>query len=159
MLYCFIMLSVTPDSVQTRSQSRWSPARWVDSIGSVGATLCAIHCALLPVALALLPVLGLGVLASTGFEQAFVLFATTLAIASLLHGYRRHRAYRAMIFLVPGLVALWAGILLPILHESLIGHAVAMSVGGTLVAVAHLVNMRLTHEHIHHAGCAHSRPD
>ena len=140
----------------SRLPYRRSISRWVDSLGSAGALLCAVHCALLPFALALLPVVGLGILASSGFEVGFVLFATALASASLLHGYRRHRAYRAMAFLAPGLVALWAGILIPALHNDAIVHAVAMSIGGTLVSVAHLVNLRLTHGHVHDAGCVHS---
>ncbi len=127
----------------------------VDSLGSAGAMLCAVHCALLPFALALLPVLGLGVLASAGFEIGFVLFATTLATASLWHGYRRHRGYHALALVVPGLLVLWLGILLPQLHDSRIGHAVAMSIGGTLVALAHLVNMRLSRGHEHGRNCAH----
>jgi hypothetical protein len=135
---------------------RWSVSRWVDSLGTAGATLCAVHCALLPFALALLPVLGLGILASSGFELGFVIFATALAITSLWHGYRRHRAYHAMAFLVPGLVSLWSGLLVPVLHSSTIAHAVAMSVGGTLVAVAHLVNLRLSQGHVHGEDCAHS---
>jgi hypothetical protein len=135
---------------------RWSLHHWVDSLGTVGATLCAIHCALLPVALALLPVLGLGILASRGFEVGFVIFATALAVASLWHGYRRHRAYHAMALLVPGLIALWAGLFVPALHESLIAHAIAMSIGGTLVALAHLVNLRLSQGHVHGQSCAHS---
>src|SRR4249919_1944782 len=137
----------TPTPVQ-----RWSLARWVDSLGTAGATLCAIHCALLPIALALLPVLGLGLLASSGFEVGFVMFATLLAIASLWHGYRHHRAYHAFLVLVPGLGSLWAGILVPGWHESAIAHAVTMSIGGTLVALAHLVNMRLSQGHEHALG-------
>ena len=130
-------------------------SNWVDSLGSVGATLCAVHCALLPFALALLPVVGMGILASSGFEFGFVIFATALAVASLWHGYRRHRAYHAMVFLAPGLVLLWSGLFVPMVHESNIAHAVAMSIGGTLVAVAHLVNLRLSQGHVHGTGCAH----
>lgn len=136
--------------------NQWSFSRWVDSAGSAGAFICALHCALLPVALALLPVLGLGLLASSGFETGFVLFATALAVASLWNGYLRHRAYRALAFLVPGLAALWGGVFLPLVHEQVIAHAVAMSVGGTLVAIAHLVNLKLTHGHVHDAACSHS---
>jgi hypothetical protein len=144
---------------------RWPLTRWVDSLGSVGAMLCAVHCALLPLALALLPVIGLGILASAGFEKGFVLFATALATASLWHGYRGHRAYHAFAVLIPGLIALWCGILVPSLHHARIPHAVAMSIGGTLVAVAHLVNLKLSrghthaqhgHDHAHHH--AHGRP-
>jgi hypothetical protein len=143
----------------TPSKPRWTLARWVDSLGSVGALLCAVHCALLPFALALLPVIGLGIFASTAFETSFVLFATALAIASLWHGYRGHRAYHAFAVLLPGLVALWTGILVPALHHARLPHAVAMSIGGTLVAIAHLVNLRLsrghTHDHAHAHGDAH----
>ena len=97
----------------------------------------------------------MGILASSGFESGFVIFATALAVVSLWHGYRRHRAYHAMAFLAPGLVLLWAGLLIPALHESNIAHAVAMSIGGTLVAVAHLVNLRLSQGHVHGVGCTH----
>ena len=130
--------------------------RWVDSFGSVSALVCAIHCALVPFVLALLPALGLGVLATAGFEYGYVAFATVLALASLWLGYRRHRVYRALAFLVPGLLAVWGGILLPELHENAIVHAVTMTFGGTLIAVAHLINLRLTHGHVHDASCAHS---
>lgn len=140
---------------QVPQVQRWSLSRWVDSLGSVGATLCAVHCALLPFALALLPVLGLGILASRSFEIGFVLFATTLAVTSIWHGYLHHRAYHAMAVLVPGLIALWAGLFVPALHHPVVAHAVAMSVGGTLVAAAHLVNMRLSQGHTHEPHHAH----
>ncbi|MEO8160538.1 MAG: MerC domain-containing protein [Arenimonas sp.] len=136
--------------------ARWSLSRWVDSLGTVGAALCAIHCALLPLALALLPVLGFGILAYSGFETGFVLFATTLAIASLWHGYRHHRAYHAFLVLLPGLASLWSGVLVPAWHESVLMHAITMSIGGTLVALAHLVNMRLSQGHVHAHGHKHA---
>ena len=150
MLYCSNMAS-SP----TAAAPRWTLHRWVDSLGSVGAMLCAVHCALLPVALVLLPVLGSGFLASAGFERGFVAFATLLATASLWHGYRGHRAYHAFALLVPGLIALWSGILVPALHESRLSHAVAMSIGGSLVAAAHLVNLRLSQGHCHEQACTH----
>lgn len=136
--------------------SRWSLSRWVDSLGSVGAFLCAVHCALLPFALVLLPVVGFGILSSASFERGFVLFATALAIASLWNGHRRHRRYRAMAILAPGLLLLWAGILVPGIHEGALLHAIAMSIGGSLVALAHLVNLRLTELHVHDENCRHA---
>ena len=142
----------TPEPLQPAAGLRWKLARWVDSLGSAGAALCAIHCALLPVALALLPMLGLGVLASPNFEIGFVLVATMLAVASLWHGYRHHRAYHAFLLLVPGLALLWAGIGVDALHHPLVAHAVTMSIGGTLVSLAHLLNMRLSRGHVHEHG-------
>jgi len=44
----------------------------------------------------------------------------------------------------------------PVLHEDLVYHAVTMTLGGTLISVAHLVNLRLTHFHVHDASCTHA---
>src|SRR4249919_254084 len=141
---------------QPTPRKRWFFSAWVDSLGTAGALICAIHCALLPFVLAVLPALGLGILASSGFEYGYVAFASVLALASLWQGYRRHRVYRALAFLVPGLMAVWAGVVVPVLHENVVRHAVTMTLGGTLIAIAHLINLRLTHGHVHDAGCAHS---
>ncbi len=115
-----------------------------------------MHCALLPFALVLLPIVGLGILVSPAFETGFVLFATALAIASLWNGYLRHRGYHAMAILLPGLIALWAGVFVPLIHETALLHALMMSGGGVLVGVAHLINLRLTDLHVHNASCSHS---
>ena len=146
---------VASQPVPNRHGQRWRIAHWVDRLGSVGATLCAVHCALLPFALALLPVLGLGILASAGFELGFVGFATLMAVASLWHGYRHHRAYHAFLLLLPGLL-LWAGILVPFLHHQRLAHAITMSIGGVLVSLAHLANMRLSQGHVHDEHGTHS---
>jgi len=129
--------------------------RLLDRLGASGSLVCAVHCALLPVVIALLPSLGLAGLASDAFERGFVVFATLLGLFSVVWGYRRHRAVRALGLLVPGLGLLWTGVLYPPLHESLLSHAVAMTAGGTLVALAHLANLRLNHRHVHSASCGH----
>ena len=128
---------------------------WLDRFGAVGSLVCAAHCALLPVLIALLPSLGLAAWLSDGFEMGFVVFATLLGLFSLAWGYRRHRALRALGLLLPGLVILWLGVLYRPLHESLVPHAVAMTIGGTLVGLGHLINLRLNHGHVHDASCAH----
>lgn len=115
-----------------------------DRLGVVASTLCAIHCALLPVAAALLPALGLGAGGWVDLDQGFVIFASILAISTLGLGWRRHRAYRAFALLVPGLVLVWSGAFSP-LHDHDARHLLVMTVGGVLLALAHLVNLRLTH--------------
>ena len=135
-----------------------SPAttrRLIDRIGATGSIVCAVHCALLPVAIAVLPSLGIAVWLGDGFEQAFVLFATLLGLFSVVWGYRRHGAIRALGLLLPGLAVLWAGVLYAPLHHALVPHAVAMTLGGTLVGLAHVANLRLNHGHVHDASCAH----
>ena len=114
-----------------------------------------MHCALTPLLLASLPALGVTVWFNGSLEWALVLFVTLLGLFSLGWSYRRHRALHALALLVPGLLALWAGLLYPPLHESVVPHAVVMTFSGTLVGLAHLVNLRLNHGHVHDASCAH----
>ena len=129
--------------------------RLLDRIGATGSIVCAIHCALLPIAIAVLPSIGIAVWLGDGFEQAFVLFATLLGLFSVVWGYRRHGAIRALGLLLPGLAVLWAGVLYAPLHHALVPHAVAMTLGGTLVGLAHVANLRLNHGHVHDASCVH----
>ncbi len=129
--------------------------QFLDRFGATGSMVCAIHCALTPLLLAAIPSLGLSVWLGDGFERAFVIFVTILGLFSLLWGYRRHRAFRALGLLLVGLLALWAGVLYPPLHKPVVVHAVVMTLGGTLVGLAHLLNLRLNHWHIHDASCAH----
>lgn len=127
----------------------------IDRFGAAGSLICAVHCALVPLLLAAAPSLGLSVWLGDSLEQGFVVFVTVLGVFSMVWGYRRHRVFRALGMLVFGLAALWAGVLYAPLHESVVPHAVVMTVGGMLVGLAHLLNLRLNHWHIHDASCAH----
>lgn len=127
----------------------------LDRLGAAGSLLCALHCALLPLLIAVLPSLGVAAWLGDGFERGFVLFATLLGLFSVVWGYRRHGAVRALGLLLPGLAVLWIGVLYDPLHHALVPHAIAMTFGGTLVGLAHLANLRLNHGHVHDASCAH----
>ena len=127
----------------------------LDRLGATGSLVCAVHCALLPLVIALLPSLGIALWLGEDFELGFVTFATLLGVFTLVWGYRRHRVVRALWLLIPGLVALWAGVLFAPLHHALVPHAITMTFGGTLVGLAHLANLRLNHGHVHDASCAH----
>lgn len=114
--------------------------------------LCAVHCALLPLLFGILPALGLAFLADHAYEQIFVSFAIVLASISLLHGLRKHGSYRALLILVPGILLLVVGMLIGADHSNP-WHATVVSIGGTLVALSHVINMRLTH--VHSPTCRH----
>ena len=118
--------------------------RSADRVGFAASFLCALHCALLPVLLALLPAFGLRLGGRVDIDQAFVVFATLLGATTLTLGWRRHRAFHAWLLLVPGLAMVWTGAFTR-LHDHGITHAVVMTTGGVLLACAHLVNLRLTH--------------
>lgn len=136
------------------------PHPLLDRLGATGSLVCAIHCALLPLVIALLPSLGLAVWLGEDFERGFVLFASLLGTFTLVWGYRRHHEVRALGLLLPGLATLWFAVLYAPLHHAPVPHAIAMTFGGTLVGLAHLANLRLNHAsgargHVHDASCAH----
>lgn len=124
-----------------------STLRRADRLGFAASFLCAVHCAMLPVLLALLPAFGLNLGGWIDLDQGFVVFATLLGATTLTLGWRRHRAFHAWALLVPGLALVWAGAFTH-LHDHTLTHAVVMTVGGLLLAAAHLVNLRLTHARV-----------
>ncbi len=122
--------------------------RQADRVGFAASFLCAVHCALLPVAVALVPAFGLNLGGWVDLDQAFVVFATLLGATTLTLGWRRHRAFHAWALLLPGLGLVWAGAFTR-LHDHTLTHAAVMVAGGLLLAAAHLLNLRLTHAHAH----------
>ncbi|MEY2170379.1 MULTISPECIES: MerC domain-containing protein [unclassified Rhodanobacter] len=137
--------------------------RWwhlADRVGATASFLCAIHCALLPFVLTVLPLLGLGFLAGHRFERGFVMFAATLALFALVGGYRRHRRSLPLLLAAPGLALLLLGVTWAINYPILV-HSVMVTCGGLLLASAHFVNLYIDRRyglaamHVHGAQCAH----
>lgn len=144
---------------QRASRTRW----WnvADRIGAAASFLCAVHCALLPFVLALLPFVGLEFLADRRFERGFVMFACLLALIALGRGFRRHQEPLPLLLAAPGLILLVTGVTWAE-HYSMLLHSVMVTTGGLLLACAHFVNLRRdTHgrggdsNHIHGPQCAH----
>jgi hypothetical protein len=133
-----------------------APPSTLDRLGATGSLLCAVHCAVLPVVLALVPSLGIAAWFGENFEQAFAVFATGLGLMTMVWGYRRHRDVRALSLLLPGLAILWFGVLFEPLDAWPFAHGLVMATGGALVGFAHIANLRLHHgAHVHGPGCAH----
>ena len=128
--------------------------RLADRFGATASFICAVHCALLPLVIAALPAIGLGFLANHRYERGFIAFASVLAVTTFILGYRRHRRFRAFWFLLPGILLLAAGIVVDF-EANAMTHAVLVAIGGTLVAVSHVTNLRLAHGHVHDAACEH----
>ena len=135
------------------SQHRHAVAHAADRLGATASLLCAVHCAALPLLLALLPAVGLGFLADHRFEHWFIACASVLAVASILSAFRRHRVLRALAFLVPGLVLLWLGGFVVETEVSKLGHVLLVVCGGSCVALAHIVNLRLVNAYERATSC------
>lgn len=104
--------------------------------------LCAVHCALLPLALASLPALGLNAFDVVDIDGAFAVVATLLGLAMMRLGYRRHRSRLGWLLLLPGLLLIWLNTFTP-LHDHSLAHALMMTLGGLMIAAAHFFNVRL----------------
>lgn len=120
-------------------------AHAADRLGATASFLCALHCAALPFVLTVLPALGLSFLGDHRFERIFIAFASVLALTTLIRGYRKHRVPAALFLLTPGLILLWTGGWIFDTGSAPILHATLVALGGCCLALAHIVNMRLTH--------------
>jgi hypothetical protein len=61
-----------------------------DALGIATSMACAVHCAVLPLVLGSLPILGMNLVNNEGFEYFMILLAFCIGGYSFWHGYRRH---------------------------------------------------------------------
>jgi hypothetical protein len=61
-----------------------------DALGIATSVLCAIHCVVLPLAVASLPVLGINIVHNAFFEFGMIGLAFVIGVYALRHGFRRH---------------------------------------------------------------------
>lgn len=124
-----------------------------DALGITASLACAIHCAVLPLFTAALPLFGINIIHHTGFEITMLLLALFIGLYSLYHGYRRHH-HR----LLPGLL-FTSGIVLLAVKLFLI-HDVQnwlLLPAVLLIVSAHFLNYRFcrVHNHAHADDCNH----
>ena len=80
-----------------------------DVLGVGTSLACAIHCALLPLFLTSLPVLGIEIIDNVAFEYFMIFLALAIGSFSLIHGYRRHhRNYAPVLLFLTGILLLFA---------------------------------------------------
>ena len=61
-----------------------------DALGIAASVACAIHCAVLPLLMSSLPILGINIINNVFFEYGMILLAAGIGIYSLMHGFRKH---------------------------------------------------------------------
>lgn len=114
----------------------------LDRIGVVTSCACAVHCALMPALLGLLPLVGLGWLAEERTEWTLVCATAAVSVTSLLPSYlRQHRRAYPLATFVCGLAFIAAGRTL--FDAGVKTEAVFVVAGALLVASAHFLNRRL----------------
>ena len=112
---------------------------FVDTTGACLSVACAIHCLAMPLFVAVLPLIGLGFLANERAEWVLITGAIGLAIGSLAWGVRHHRRWRALLILIVAVAFIATA------RTAVEGtfEVAFYSIGGILLAAAHLVNRHL----------------
>lgn len=132
--------------MQTRAHVL-APNRW-DRAGMLVSGACAVHCTLLPLLMAAVPVLGLGRLLDERVEWFFIITTGLIGVTAHLRAYRRdHRHVApALVFAAGFSLVLGARLFL----ESHWLGPFAVGIGGCFAATSHWANIRLCR------CCAHS---
>jgi hypothetical protein len=114
----------------------------LDRTGQTASLACAIHCALMPLVITFLPLMGLAWLASEAVEWSLFGFSAIIGSISLCLGYRQHGSKAALKVLAVGLAVLALGRLADE-HQWSRYYVVLLVAGGCTVAASHFVNSRL----------------
>jgi MerC mercury resistance protein len=113
----------------------------LDWLAALTAGACAVHCAVLPLAIAAVPAVGAAWLTDERLGNAALMLSVLLAVLALTRGCLQHRSARPAGVAAAGFAALVVAE--AALESSLLGRAVLSGSGGLLVAGAHLLNRSL----------------
>ncbi len=123
-----------------------------DVLGIGTSVACAIHCALLPLFLTSLPILGWNIIDNVLFEYIMIFLAMAVGGFSLWHGYRKHHhSLRPLGLFTAGMLLLFAKQIWHNYQFWILPGAVV------LIVVAHVMNYRScrVHNHAHAEDCDH----
>lgn len=121
----------------------------------IGASLaCAIHCAIMPLALSSLPLFGINLIHNIYIELLLLGVAFAIGIFSLWHGFKKHHHHLETI----GIFSV--GICLFVLHQFIkfpYSALVFIVPGVAAIITAHVLNHRFCTQanHCHADDCAH----
>lgn len=110
-----------------------------DALGITTSILCAIHCAVLPLAVATLPVLGVNIIHNAFFEYVMIGLAFAIGTRALWHGFSHHHRRLTPWFLFLG------GIILLIAKQ--VWHSYEFRIlpfAVLLIVTAHILNFLWT---------------
>ncbi|HEY0298067.1 MAG TPA: MerC domain-containing protein [Arachidicoccus sp.] len=109
-----------------------------DAMGIGASVACAIHCALLPLVLSSLPILGVNIIENKSFEYFMIALAFVIGAYALSHGFRKHHRNLAPLLIFSG------GMLFLFAKEIWHDHALLLLIPAvTLIVSAHYVNFKL----------------
>ena len=128
----------------------------LDRLGIIGSTVCAVHCATFPILVAVLPLFGYTALKIPDtYHDTFIVATMLIGLASITMSLYKHGKFMATTLMVSGLALLSLTLLA---HNQLTDgvHAILLSLGAIMVALAHYTNAKLLHKHVHGPNCNHN---
>jgi hypothetical protein len=130
---CFILYLCIVKSIKHSSK--------LDHFGMTASILCAIHCAIVPIIITTLPLVGLGFLANPWLEWGMITLALFIGVYAIgISYFRSHHKFLPMALLLTGFLVIIVG------HLFVSGwrEAIVVPIGGFLIATAHFFNYRYT---------------
>jgi hypothetical protein len=110
-----------------------------DILGISASVLCAIHCAILPLLLVSLQVMGVNVIHNPSFEYGMIILAFVVGSLALSHGFRHHHRHPGpWLLFTAGLLLLVAKQIWHQYELRLLPFAVVLIIG------AHVLNHRFS---------------
>ncbi|SEK68350.1 MerC mercury resistance protein [Chitinophaga rupis] len=110
----------------------------LDVLGIGASLLCAIHCALLPVLITLLPLLGAHLLENEKLEYGLMACTFVIGCLALFRGYRhQHRQLLPLLLFLAG----FAGLLLGHYAMPPLWRPIVITAGALLIIIAHIWNL------------------
>jgi len=123
-----------------------------DALGITTSLACAIHCALLPLFLTSLPLLGINIIHNLTFEYGMIALAFLIGFYSLYHGSKKHHhSWSPLIIFSFGIAFLLAKQIWHHLEIQFLIPAVLLIVSG------HVLNFRYCRvtKQVHEEDCDH----
>ncbi|WP_161596870.1 MerC domain-containing protein [Chitinophaga vietnamensis] len=112
----------------------------LDALGIGASLLCAIHCALLPLLMTVLPLLGAAIFENATVEYALLGASFLIGCLALGRGYwRTHRRLLPLLLFAGGFSLLVFG---HFMHAGNWIPPVIITVGAVAIITAHLLNLR-----------------
>lgn len=125
----------------------------LDTIAVVLSGVCLLHCLALPILLTILPIVNIALLDERTFHLIMIVFILPVSLAALTIGCRQHKDRLTVVLGIVGLGILTLTAFFGHTLFGLTGERLVTSLGGLVLASAHIQNYRCcrrdecTHDH------------
>jgi hypothetical protein len=108
-----------------------------DALGIAASIACAIHCAVLPLLMSSLPILGINIINNFWFEIFMILLAMGIGLHSLTHGFKKH--HHRLLPIIVFIIGISLLLVKQVFHQYQIWFLVPAVI---LIVSAHFINYR-----------------